>query len=156
MDTAELKLMAEKGRKRLIQLIYKAKAGHTGGDLSVLNLLYTLYFHVMNVGKDKLDDPDRDRFILSKGHTCPIQYSALALTGFIPMEDLKTLRQFGSKLQGHPSMNKCPGVDISTGSLGQGIAVANGMAQSGPYDKLLEINGITKEDIVKTAEELLK
>ena len=110
----------------------------------------------MNLRPEEPRWPDRDRFILSKGHTCPIQYSALALTGFIPMEDLKTLRQFGSKLQGHPSMNKCPGVDISTGSLGQGIAVANGMAQSGPYDKLLEINGITKEDIVKTAEELLK
>ena len=130
----ELRDLAKTLRKTAVTMIYDAKAGHPGGSLSAADIVAALYFGEMNISPEEPRWPDRDRFVLSKGHTCPIQYSALALTGFIPMEDLKTLRQFGSKLQGHPSMNRCPGVDISTGSLGQGIAVANGMALAGKRD----------------------
>ena len=133
MDTAELKLMAEKGRKRLIQLIYKAKAGHTGGDLSVLNLLYTLYFHVMNVGKDKLDDPDRDRFILSKGHCVEALYCVLEDKGILPAALVDTYGDFKSPLGGHP-LNTLPGIEFCSGALGHGLSIGVGCAIAAKMD----------------------
>ena len=115
----------------VIEGVYNAKSGHPGGSLSVADVLTYLYFVKMNVDPKNPQMPERDRLVLSKGHTAPALYSVLANRGFFPVEDLKTLRHIGSKLQGHPVMNKVPGVDMSTGSLGQGISAACGMALSG-------------------------
>lgn len=130
----ELREYARKLRKIAVTMIYEAQSGHPGGALSVADIVSCLYFREMNVDPLNPRWPERDRFVLSKGHVCPIQYAALGLLGFFPEEDLHTLRQEGSKLQGHPSMNKCPGIDISTGSLGQGLSCAVGMALAGKRD----------------------
>lgn len=131
---AELKEKARLLRKTAVTMIYEAQSGHPGGALSIADIVACLYFREMTVKPDDPHWPMRDRFILSKGHVCPIQYSALGLLGFFPEEDLHTLRKEGSKLQGHPSMNKYPGIDISTGSLGQGLSCAAGMALAGKRD----------------------
>ncbi len=134
ITAAELKEKAKQLRKTAVTMIYEAQSGHPGGSLSIADIVACLYFREMNVDPKDPRWADRDRFVLSKGHVCPIQYSALGLLGFFPEEDLHTLRKEGSKLQGHPSMNKCPGIDISTGSLGQGLSCAVGMALAGKRD----------------------
>ncbi len=131
MDTikkTELKKIAVNVRKAVIEGTFNAKSGHPGGSLSIAELVTYLYFVEMNVNAEKPDDENRDRFVLSKGHTAPALYGALAQKGFFPVELIKTLRKPDSILQGHPSMRYTPGVDMSTGSLGQGISTAVGMA----------------------------
>lgn len=127
-EKKELSLMACKVRMGIIESTYCAKCGHPGGSLSAADLFTYLYFKELNVDPANPKWEDRDRFVLSKGHTAPGLYAALAHRGFFPVEDLKTLRKLGSYLQGHPNMNTVPGVDMSTGSLGQGISTACGMA----------------------------
>ena len=127
----ELKKLAVQVRKGVIEGTYNAKSGHPGGSLSIADIITYLYFSEMNVSPEKPDCENRDRFVLSKGHTAPALYAALALKGFFPMELIKTLRKPDSILQGHPSMRYTPGVDMSTGSLGQGISAAVGMALGG-------------------------
>lgn len=129
-----LKNKATELRIRAVDMIHKSQSGHPGGALSVADFTAACYFHFMNVDPENPRWEDRDRFVLSKGHACPAQYAALAMRGFIPLETLDTLRKEGSPLQGHPCMNKCPGIDISTGSLGQGLAAAVGMALAGKMD----------------------
>lgn len=124
----ELKKIALNVRKGVIEGTFNAKSGHPGGSLSIADIVTYLYFEKMNVNPEKPNDENRDRFVLSKGHTAPALYAALAHRGFFPVELLKTLRKPDSILQGHPSMRYTPGVDMSTGSLGQGISVACGMA----------------------------
>lgn len=121
-------------RKHVVDMICKAKSGHPGGSLSVAEFVTACYWHEMDVDPKNPRWEDRDRFVMSKGHVCPAQYAALAMKGFFPMELLDTLRKEGSPLQGHPSMNKCPGIDISTGSLGQGLACGVGMAMAAKMD----------------------
>lgn len=130
----ELAIIANKARKHALTGIYSAKAGHPGGSLSIAELLAYLYFDVMNVDPKNPKMENRDRFVLSKGHTCPALYGILALKGFFPEEDMKLLRKANSYLQGHPDMNKIPGIDMSTGSLGQGVSVAGGMALAAKLD----------------------
>ena len=125
----QLEADAAKVRLGIIEGVHAAKAGHPGGSLSCADLLTYLYTHRMNVDPSVPDDPNRDRLVLSKGHAAPALYAVLALRGFFPMDELKTLRKIGSRLQGHPDI-KIPGVDMSTGSLGQGISAACGMALS--------------------------
>ncbi len=131
----ELKNTATQLRMKVVEMIYQAQSGHPGGSLSAADFMTACYFKYMNVNPADPRWADRDRMVLSKGHVCPIQYACLATLGFFPEEELATLRKEGSKLQGHPSMNKCPGIDISTGSLGQGLAAAVGMALAGKMDK---------------------
>ena len=131
----KLKEISNDLRKKTIEMIYKAQSGHPGGALSVADFIAALYFYEMNIDSKNPDWEDRDRFILSKGHVCPIQYAALATAGYFPLEVLDTLRKEGSMLQGHPCMKKCQGIDISTGSLGQGVAVGAGMAIAAKNDK---------------------
>lgn len=126
----QLEIDAAKVRLGIVEGVYSAKAGHPGGSLSCADLLTYLYTHRMNVDPANPDDPNRDRLVMSKGHAAPALYATLALRGFFPMEEMKTLRKIGSRLQGHPDI-KLPGVDMSTGSLGQGISAACGMALSG-------------------------
>lgn len=135
MKNLELKKMANEVRKGIVTAVHSAKAGHPGGSLSAADLYTCLYFEEMNVGPDMIGNPDRDRFVLSKGHTCPGLYAAMALKGFFPVEELKTFRKLGTRLQGHPSMQYLPGLDMSSGSLGQGISAACGMALAGKVDK---------------------
>ena len=138
MNLAEkksLEVLACKVRMGIIEGVHSAKAGHPGGSLSAADMFTYLYFKEMNIDPSNPKWADRDRFVLSKGHTAPGLYAALAHRGFFPVEDLTTLRHLGSYLQGHPNMNSVPGVDMSTGSLGQGISVAAGMALSGKYQK---------------------
>lgn len=130
----ELKQKAIELRKAALTMIYGAQSGHPGGSLSAADFVAALYFKEMNIDPKNPNWEDRDRFVLSKGHVCPIQYSALALLGFVPYETIHTLRQYGSPFQGHPDMKKCPGIDISTGSLGQGLSCAVGMALGGKRD----------------------
>lgn len=130
-----LEKIANKIRMDLLQSIYYAKSGHPGGSLSCVDILTVLYFNEMNISHKKPHDKLRDRFILSKGHASAALYATLAERGFIPKEDLITLRNIKSKLQGHPDMNKVPGVDMTTGSLGQGLSVANGMALASKMNK---------------------
>ncbi|MBQ8503744.1 MAG: transketolase [Clostridia bacterium] len=127
----ELKKIAVNVRKGVIEGTFNAKSGHPGGSLSIADIVTYLYFEKMNVDPKNPDDENRDRFVLSKGHTAPALYAALAHRGFFPVELLKTLRKPDSILQGHPSMRYTPGVDMSTGSLGQGISAACGMALGG-------------------------
>lgn len=134
MDNKSLKILAAKIRKHAIEGIYSAASGHPGGSLSIADLLALLYFEVMNVDPKHPKDENRDRLVLSKGHCAPALYGALAERGYFPSEDIKTLRQIDSYLQGHPDMKGVPGVDMSTGSLGQGISAANGMAIAGKMD----------------------
>ena len=124
----QLQIKACKVRMGIIEGVYNAKSGHPGGSLSVADILTYLYFEHMNIDPKKPKWEDRDRFVLSKGHTAPALYAVLAHRGFFPVEELKTLRKPGSMLQGHPSMKLTPGIDMSTGSLGQGISTAVGMA----------------------------
>ena len=135
MENLELKKIANKVRQGVIISTHAAKSGHPGGSLSATDIFTYLYFEEMNVDPKDPKNPDRDRFVLSKGHTAPGLYSTLALKGFFPFEDLTTLRHLGSYLQGHPDMKKTPGVDMSTGSLGQGISAAVGMALAAGIDK---------------------
>ena len=130
----ELEIFAVKERLLLLEGIFNAKAGHPGGSLSIAEILAYLYNVEMKVDPENPKDPNRDRFVLSKGHAAPALYATLALKGFFPTEDMKTLRKSDSYLQGHPSMNKVPGVDMSTGSLGQGISAAAGMALAAKLD----------------------
>lgn len=134
MDRLELKKMALNVRKGIVDSIYSAKAGHPGGSLSAADLFTYLYFKELNVDPKHPKMESRDRFVLSKGHTAPGLYAALAYRGFFPVEDLVTLRHVGSYLQGHPDMKCVPGVDMSTGSLGQGLSAAVGMALAGKMD----------------------
>ena len=131
MDKRRLQQIANEVRKGIIEGVYGAKAGHPGGSLSAADVFTYLYFEEMNVDPADPKKEDRDRFVLSKGHNAPGFYSVLAQRGFFPVEDLKTLRHTGSYLQGHPDMNKVPGLDMTTGSLGNGLSVAVGMALSG-------------------------
>ncbi len=130
----QLEIFAVKERLLLMEGIFNAKAGHPGGSLSIAELLAYLYNVEMKVDPKNPKDPNRDRFVLSKGHAAPALYAALSLKGFFPTEDMKTLRKSDSYLQGHPNMNKIPGVDMSTGSLGQGISAAAGMALAAKLD----------------------
>ena len=134
MNNLELQRKANEVRKGIIASTHSAKAGHPGGSLSAADIFTFLYFEEMNVDPKNPSWKDRDRFVLSKGHTAPGLYAALAHKGFFPVEDLLTLRKVGSYLQGHPSMKSVPGVDMSTGSLGQGISTAVGMALAGKMD----------------------
>ena len=130
----ELSIIANNVRKHALTAVYSAASGHPGGSLSVADVLTLLYFEVMNVDPKNPKMEDRDRFVLSKGHTAPALYGVLAEKGFIPKEDIKTFRNVNSYLQGHPDMNKVPGVDMSTGSLGQGVSAAGGMALAAKLD----------------------
>ena len=135
MTNLELAKQANEIRKDIITAVHSAKCGHPGGSLSAADIFTYLYFEEMNVDPKNLRWEDRDRFVLSKGHVAPGLYSTLAEKGFFPKEDLITLRHTGSYLQGHPDMKGIPGVDMSSGSLGQGVSVAVGMAAAGKYDK---------------------
>lgn len=130
MNNLELKKTANEVRKGILTAVHSAKAGHPGGSLSAADIFTFLYFEEMNIDPKNPNKEDRDRFVLSKGHTAPGLYAALAQRGYFPVEDLKTLRHIGSYLQGHPDMKHIPGVDMSSGSLGQGISAAVGMALS--------------------------
>lgn len=131
----ELEQKAIELRKTILTMIHDAASGHPGGALSLADITTALYFHEMRIDPQNPKWEDRDRYILSKGHACPVQYSALAMKGFFPMDVIHTLRKEGSILQGHPDMKKCPGIDISTGSLGQGLSCGVGMALAGKRDK---------------------
>ena len=131
----ELQKIAANVRLGILEEVYNAASGHPGGSLSVADILTYLYFEKMNIDPKDPKKDDRDRFVLSKGHTSPALYSVLAHRGFFPTEDLKTFRKYGSYLQGHPDMKGIPGVDMSTGSLGLGISAACGMALSAKYNK---------------------
>ena len=135
MTTKELKQIANEIRKDILTETHAAKSGHPGGSLSAAEIFTYLYFEEMNVDPAHPDDPDRDRFVLSKGHTAPGLYGALAEKGYFGKENLETLRHIGSFLQGHPAMHETPGVDMSSGSLGQGVSAACGMAMAARYQK---------------------
>ena len=134
-DIDELKQKANDIRIGIIEAVYAGKSGHPGGALSCADILAVLYFNQMNINPEKPNDGARDRFVLSKGHSAPVLYSTLANRGYFDKEELKTLRHIESNLQGHPDMNKVPGVDMTTGSLGQGLSVANGMAMNSKLNK---------------------
>lgn len=134
LEKNKLSYIAYQIRKDIITAVYNAGSGHPGGSLSIADIMSVLYFKEMNIDPKKPDMPDRDRFVLSKGHCAPALYGALAEKGYIPKEDLVTLRKISSYLEGHPDKNKISGVDMSSGSLGQGISVANGMALAGKLD----------------------
>ena len=134
MTNKELQKIANEVRKGIVTAVHAAGAGHPGGSLSAADIFTYLYFEEMNVDPADPKNPDRDRFVLSKGHTAPGLYSVMAQKGYFPVEELTTLRKLGSRLQGHPSMQYLPGLDMSSGSLGQGISVACGMALSAKLD----------------------
>lgn len=125
---------AKQIRRHIIRMLGEAGSGHPGGSLSAADIVTALYFKEMRIEPARPDWPDRDRFVLSKGHAAPVLYAALAERGYFPVEELNTLRKLGSRLQGHPDMRKLPGVEISTGSLGQGLSAANGMALAARLD----------------------
>jgi len=131
----KLKEKAKTIRRHVIEMLCRSKSGHPGGSLSVVEILTVLYFHKMNIDPQKPNWADRDRLVLSKGHAAPALYAVLAERGYFPLDELITHRQIDSRLQGHPAMDYTPGVDMSTGSLGQGLSVANGMAIAGKLDK---------------------
>lgn len=133
-NVEELKSLAKIVRKDIISMLTESRSGHPGGSLSAADILTTLYFGEMNIDPKNPKDENRDRFVLSKGHAAPVLYSVLARRGYFPVEELNTLRKINSRLQGHPSMKCLPGVDMSTGSLGQGISVSVGMALAGKID----------------------
>ena len=133
----ELETIAKKIRLNSIKMIYEAGSGHPGGSLSCADVLVALYFHIMKHDPKRPDWPDRDRFVLSKGHAAPALYAVLAESGYFPVEELSSLRKLGSRLQGHPCMQKTPGVEMSTGSLGHGLAAGNGMALAAKLDRKL-------------------
>ena len=133
MDTLQLSIIAEKSRKRLLDVISSAKAGHTGGDLSCLNVLTALYFHTLHLDKNHLTDPDRDRFILSKGHCVEALFVTLEAKGILEKAVLDTLGKFGSPLGGHPTVN-VPGIEVNSGALGHGLSIGVGMALAAKMD----------------------
>ena len=135
MTNLELQKTANEIRKSIVTAVHSAKAGHPGGSLSAADIFTYLYFEELNIDPKNPKMENRDRFVLSKGHTAPGLYSALANRGYFPVEELTTLRKLGSRLQGHPDMKHIPGVDMSSGSLGQGLSVAVGMAAAGKFDK---------------------
>ena len=135
MNNLELQKIANEVRKSIVTAVHSAKAGHPGGSLSAADIFTFLYFEELNIDPENPKMETRDRFVLSKGHTAPGLYSALAHRGYFPVEDLKTLRKLGSYLQGHPCMQHVPGVDMSSGSLGQGFSAAVGMALSAKMDQ---------------------
>ena len=135
MKYPELKKIADNLRVSVIKEIYEAGSGHPGGSLSAADIITVLYFREMNIDPQNPKNKMRDKFVLSKGHAAPILYAALAERGFFPKEELKTLRKIGAKLQGHPDMNKVPGVEMSTGSLGQGFSASVGMALANSMDE---------------------
>lgn len=134
MTTDELKKKAKEVRKGVIESVYAAGCGHPGGSLGASDIFTTLYFDELNIDPAEPVKADRDRFVLSKGHNAPALYSVLANRGYFDVAELKTLRHYGSRLQGHPCINEVPGIDMSTGSLGQGISAAVGMALAGKMD----------------------
>ena len=134
-NVEELKNIAKKVRRGIIEEVYQAQSGHPGGSLSVADILTVLYFNELNINENEPNWEERDRLILSKGHCSPALYSCLANRGFFEEEKLKDFRKISKKLQGHPDMRKIPGVDMTTGSLGQGLSAANGMAIAGKLDK---------------------
>lgn len=131
----ELESKARVVRRHIIEMTAEAGSGHPGGSLSCTDILTALYFNILNIDPERPKWPERDRFVLSKGHAAPALYAVLAERGYFPKEELLNIRQTGSMLQGHPDMKGTPGVDMSTGSLGQGLSVANGMALSAKLDK---------------------
>ena len=133
-ETLALEKIASNVRIDILEEVYNAKSGHIGGAFSIADILTVLYFNEMNIDAKSPDSPDRDRLVLSKGHASAALYAVLAEKGYIDKEELKTFRNIDSNLQGHPDMNKVPGVDMTTGSLGQGLSVANGMALSSKLD----------------------
>ena len=134
MNIEDLKMKAKKIRKDIIEEVYNAKSGHPGGSLSIADIMAVLYFNELRIDENIPIWEDRDRLVLSKGHCSPALYAALAERGFFSKEDLKSFRKLESNLQGHPDLNKVPGVDMTSGSLGQGLSVANGMAISAKMD----------------------
>lgn len=132
---AELKAKASEVRKTLLTMIYHAQSGHPGGSLSAADIMTALYFDELKIDPENPKDPNRDRFVLSKGHVCPVLYTVLMLKGFYSEDNVKNLRKYQSILQGHPDMKRTPGVDMSTGSLGQGMSCALGMAIAAKRDK---------------------
>lgn len=132
--TNNLKKIALQIRRDILEMTTQAGSGHPGGSLSATDIMATLYFHKMRHNPKKPDWPDRDRFVLSKGHACPALYACLARSGYFSIKKLKTLRKLGSCLQGHPEANRCPGIEASTGPLGQGLSFANGIALAGKLD----------------------
>lgn len=134
-DIKELENISKQIRRNVIEEVYSANSGHPGGALSIADILTVLYFNQMNINSEKPHDENRDRFILSKGHASAALYAVLAEKGYFPKEDLKTFRKINSYLQGHPDMKHIPGVDMTTGSLGQGLSAANGMAMAAKIDK---------------------
>lgn len=135
MEYAQYEKIAAEIRKDVIREIHSAGSGHPGGSLSAADIVTALYFREMNIDPENPDMKGRDKFVLSKGHAAPVQYAALAERGFFPKDELFTLRKLGSRLQGHPNMHKLPGIEMSTGSLGQGFAVCVGMAMAAKLDK---------------------
>jgi transketolase len=138
LDQAKLQMLQDKARTlrlEALKMIHTAKSGHPGGSLSIADIVAVLYFDEMRVDPQNPAWEDRDRFILSKGHVCPIWYAVLAEKGFFPKEELRTLRKLDSKLQGHPDMKKVPGVDMTTGSLGNGLGIGVGMAKATKIDR---------------------
>jgi len=133
-SVADIENMANRLRLHVVRMTHAASSGHPGGSLSAAELVSSLYFRVMNHDPANPSDPDRDRFVLSKGHVAPVLYAALAESGYFPVEDLMGLRKIGSPLQGHPVRGKVPGVEMSTGSLGQGLSMACGIALAGKMD----------------------
>lgn len=135
METIEIKKHAKEIRKNIVRMVTEAKSGHPGGSLSATDILSVLYFEVMNINKENVLSKDRDRFVLSKGHATPALYATFSEAGLLEKEELKTFRKINSNLQGHPNMNDVDAVDMSTGSLGQGISAAVGMALANKIDK---------------------
>ncbi len=134
LTVPEMKLMANRIRRDIIMMLAEAGSGHPGGSLSATEIMVALYFHEMKHDPKNPEWEERDRFVLSKGHICPVQYAVLARAGYYPVEEMRTLRKLGSRLQGHPGKNKgLPGIEVSSGSLGQGLSVAVGMAMSFKY-----------------------
>lgn len=131
----ELENISKLIRKDIVTMLTESSSGHPGGSLSIADIMSVLFFEEMNIDPNDSKNPDRDRFVLSKGHAAPALYSALARRGYLDIEELNTLRKIDSRLQGHPNMNDLPGIDMSTGSLGQGISAAVGMALAGKLDK---------------------
>lgn len=131
----ELQEKANSIRQEIVKMVAEASSGHPGGSLSAADILAYLYFHEMNIDPQNPNEPNRDRFVLSKGHASPVLYAALAEKGFFPKEELASFRKLNSRLQGHPSKKSLPGVDMSTGSLGQGLSAASGMALAAKLDK---------------------
>lgn len=131
----ELKSISTEIRKDIVKMLTESASGHPGGSLSATDIMTVLFFKEMNIDPNNEKDPNRDRFVLSKGHAAPVLYSTLARRGYFPVEELSTLRKFKSRLQGHPSIQYLPGIDMSTGSLGQGVSAAVGMALAGKIDE---------------------